>query len=104
MTIRHGKEYILHDFSDYVEGAPYITFQVDSYPGRNSGHVSFRIYNISTPYPQNTVALTFNEIGNDNAARAYLRNIIMPQLGLKHVHFKGHRISGTAFDEIVSIE
>jgi len=102
-----GKEYILHDFSDYVEGAAYITFQVDSYPaqGNDSGHVSFYIDNISTPYFKNTVRLTFNEIPNDNAVRAYLRNTIMPQLGLKYVHLKGHGISaGTYFDEIVSIE
>lgn len=102
-----GKEHILHDFSDYVEGAAYITFQVDSYPvdDNGNGRVSFHIYKISTPYPQNTVTLTFNEIPNDNAVRAYLRNTIMPQLGLKHVHLKGNGISvGTYFDEIVSIE
>lgn len=104
-----GKEYILHDFSDYVEVERdvYVVFQVDSYPaqGSDNGYVSFHIYNISTPYFQNTVVLTFNEIPNDNAVRAYLRNAIMPQLGLKHVHLKGHRISaGADFDEIVSIE
>lgn len=79
---------------------------MDSYPSVDSGNgrVSFHIYKISTPYPQNTVVLTFNEIPNDNAVRAYLRNAIMPQLGLKHVHLKGHRISaGADFDEIVSI-
>lgn len=94
-----GKEYILHDFSD-----GYIIFRVDSYPYERdgNGHVSFHIYNISTPYPDNTVALTFNEIPNDNAVRAYLRNTIMPQLGLKHVHLIQHGIStGLAFDEIV---
>lgn len=104
-----GKEYILHDFSDYaeVERDVYVVFQVDSYPAHDNGRVSFHIYKISTPYPQNTntVTLTFNEIPNDNAVRAYLRNTIMPQLGLKHVHLKGHGISaGTDFDEIVSIE
>ena len=109
-----GKEYILHDFSDYVEVERdvYVVFQVDSLPTPSGdGYVSFHFYETQyyyhlsiAPYAEDEFRFKFSKFHNDDEIRSYLKNTIMPKLDFKHVHFQGRGIYGTDFDEIVSIE
>ena len=77
------KEYILHDFSDYVEGIGQIAIDISTPMGNglggSSGHV--RIGDKNFDYDNKWTSISYIE--------DYLRNVYLPEHNLKGVYYSG---------------
>ena len=78
-----GKEYILHDFSDYVEGFARITIDISTPMGNglggSSGHVHIGTEDFN--YDNKWTSISYIE--------DYLRNEYLPEHNLKGVFYRG---------------